>query len=176
MKRMSSSSRPQNLTLLLPQIDSVSSPSPIPVGVERRRRGGDRRSRAERRRSTRLPLSVAVRQEVLASPARSAELHLAQSLDVGLGGMRLVRSCAEGEPALPVHTPLRLAFQLPDERGLLEIAGEVVFDRMIDVQKSHRATGVSFGALPADAAARLQRFLQAAPESSPARGPATSRR
>jgi hypothetical protein len=47
---------------------------------------------------------------------------------------------------------------------------------MIDVQKSHRATGVSFGALPADAAARLQRFLQAAPESSPARGPATSRR
>jgi hypothetical protein len=97
----------------------------------------------------------------------SAELHLAQSSDLGLGGMRLWRRAAEGEPALPLATPLRLAFQLPDDGQLLEVAGEVVFDRQTVSSEngaasgsSYRATGVRFSALPAEVLTRLRSFLE----------------
>ena len=118
-----------------------------------------RRARADRRLSQRLPVSVAVRQEVVATQAHPAELHLAQSSDLGLGGMRVWRSCSIDEPMLPRHTPLRLAFQLPDDGNVLEVAGEVVFDRSLP-SSSVRATGVRFAPLPDDVRVRLQTFLK----------------
>lgn len=125
------------------------------------RRGSDRRSRGtDRRTSPRQPLSVAVRQEVVATPEQPAELHLAQSSDLGIGGMRLWRRCDVDDPVLPQHTPLRLAFQLPDDGQLLEVAGEVAFERVAQDGSTVRATGVRFDRLPDAVRLRLQSFLK----------------
>ncbi len=133
--------------------------SALPTLVERRR------SRAERRSTHRRQLVVAVRQEVVATPATRAELHLAQSSDLGLGGMRLLRHCSTDEPELPIRTPLRLAFQLPDDMQLLEVDGEVVFDRAPPrsddaTSPTYRATGVRFSEVPAEVLSRLRTFLE----------------
>jgi 23S rRNA (cytosine1962-C5)-methyltransferase len=100
---------------------------------------------------------VAVRQEVVATPEQPAELHLAQSSDLGIGGMRLWRRCDVDDPVLPQHTPLRLAFQLPDDGQLLEVAGEVAFERVAQDGSTVRATGVRFDRLPD--AVRLRRDI-----------------
>lgn len=130
-------------------------------GLGHDRRSSDRRQRgADRRSSPRQPLSVAVRQEVLATAEHPAELHLAQSSDLGLGGMRLWRRCDEKDPVLPQHTPLRLAFQLPDDGQVLEVAGEVAFERPAPDGSTVRATGVRFEDLPDSVRVRLQSFLK----------------
>lgn len=139
---------------------SVAAPAePLQLPVERRR------SRAERRTSQRRPVVVAVRQEVVGTPAMKPELHLAQSSDLGLGGMRVWRHCSVDEPELKVHTPVRLAFQLPDDMQLLEVDGEVVFDRSPGAagepdRPSYRATGVRFSEVPAEVLTRLRSFLE----------------
>ncbi len=135
--------------------------APATSSANHERRSADRRQRgADRRGSQRLPLSVAVRQEVVATSEHPAELHLAQSSDLGLGGMRLLRHCDAHEPPLPQHTPLRLAFQLPDDGQLLEVAGEVAFDRPPQDGSAYRATGVRFADLPVPVRERLRTFLK----------------
>ena len=130
-------------------------------GLGHERRSSDRRTRgADRRRSPRQPLSVAVRQEILAPPEHPAELHLAQSSDLGLGGMLLWRRCDAADPVLPQHTPLRLAFQLPNDGDVLEVAGEVAFERAAPDGSTVRATGVRFEQLPEPVRLRLLSFLK----------------
>lgn len=144
-----------------PQRDSAESASSSSHGLGRERRSSDRRQRgADRRSSPRQPLSVAVRQEILATPQNSAELHLAQSSDLGLGGMLLWRRCEPEDPVLPQHTPLRLAFQLPDDGQVLEVVGEVAFERAPADGSTVRATGVRFEGLPDSVRLRLQSFLK----------------
>lgn len=127
-----------------------------------------RRSRAERRNDQRLPLVVAVRQQVVPSPTsdapalpRQSLLMLAQSSDLGLGGMRLWRRCSQDDPVLPTHTPLQLAFELPGEDDIVELRGEVVFDETPAQRQDFRATGVRFFDLSDADRARLERFLAA---------------
>lgn len=138
---------------------------PVPI-IERRR------SRAERRHDQRLPLVVAVRQQVVPSAApvpaagapalpRQSLLMLAQSSDLGLGGMRLWRRCSQDDPVLPIHTPLQLAFELPGEDDIVELRGEVVFDETPAQRQDFRATGVRFFELSDADRARLERFLAA---------------
>lgn len=109
---------------------------------------------------------MAVRQEVVATAKTPAELHLAQSSDLGLGGMRVWRYCGVDEPELEEHTAVRLAFQLPDETELLEVEGEVVFDRSpgqadaVEKSSSYRATGVRFSVVPDEVLSRLRTFLE----------------
>src|SRR5262245_27389142 len=120
-----------------------------------------RRSRTERRHSQRFPFVVAVRQQVIgdAMLAVGHGVHLAQSSDLGMGGMRIWRRCDRTEPALPMHTPLQLIFELPDGGELLELRGEVVFDEVYSHSETFRATGVRFSELSAESAERLQGFL-----------------
>ncbi len=118
-----------------------------------------RRSRTERRSSQRQPLRVAVRQLVMGMAAQPS-IALAQSSDLGLGGMRVWRRCSAGDPVLPAHTPLELAFELPGTRELVELRGEVVFDEEQGEGSEYRATGVRFFDLPADMLERLRGFLQ----------------
>lgn len=114
----------------------------------------------------RRPVVVAVRQEVVGTPSSKPELHLAQSSDLGLGGMRVWRHCGADEPELKEHTPVRLAFQLPDDLQLLEVDGEVVFDRSPgpadreEHRPSYRATGVRFSEVPDEVLSRLRTFLK----------------
>lgn len=125
-----------------------------------------RRSRTERRSSQRQPLRVAVRQLVLSPDSDAAappSLALAQSSDLGLGGMRLWRRCSADDPALPVHTPVELAFELPGTRELVELRGEVVFDEPQGEGREYRATGVRFFELPAELHERLRGFLKDPP-------------
>ncbi len=127
-----------------------------------------RRSRTERRSSQRQPLRVAVRQLVLhpdsdPDAAVPPSLALAQSSDLGLGGMRLWRRCSADDPALPVHTPVELAFELPGTRELVELRGEVVFDEPQGEGREYRATGVRFFELPAELQERLRGFLKDPP-------------
>jgi c-di-GMP-binding flagellar brake protein YcgR len=142
---------------LEPQLAPTEPPSETPA--ERRR------SRADRRRAPRRQVVVAVRQEVVGSPVAKPELHLAQSSDLALGGMRVWRHCGVDEPELKEHTTVRLAFQLPDDLQLLEVDGEVVFDRSPaapgeESRPSYRATGVRFSAVPDEVLARLRTFLE----------------
>lgn len=101
----------------------------------------------------------------MATSATPAELHLAQSSDLGLGGMRVWRRCTADEPELPMNTAVRLAFQLPDDGQLLEVGGEVVFDRSSSSPESEvsgqgcRATGVRFSEVPEAVLTRLRTFL-----------------
>lgn len=127
-----------------------------PLGGGRAER---RRSRTERRSSQRQPLRVAVRQLVMGSAAQPS-LALAQSSDLGLGGMRVWRRCSASDPVLPVHTPLELAFELPGTRELVELRAEVAFEEAQDEGREYRATGVRFFELPADMLERLRGFLQ----------------
>lgn len=125
-----------------------------------------RRSRTERRSSQRQPLRVAVRQLVInpdSDAAAPPSLALAQSSDLGLGGMRVWRRCSTDDPALPVHTPVELAFELPGTRELVEIRGEVVFDEPQGEGREYRATGVRFFELPAELQERLRGFLKDPP-------------
>ena len=125
-----------------------------------------RRSRTERRSSQRQPLRVAVRQLVISPDADAAappSLALAQSFDLGLGGMRVWRPCSAEDPALPVHTPVGLAFELPGTRELVELRGEVVFDEPQGEGREYRATGVRFFELPAELQERLRGFLKDPP-------------
>ena len=144
---------------LNPEIAPPACPEPPQKPVERRR------SRAERRQTQRRPVVVAVRQEVVGTPAGKPELHLAQSSDLGLGGMRVWRHCGADEPELAEHTAVRLAFQLPDDLQLLEVDGEVVFDRSPAAsgepdRPSYRATGVRFSEVPDEVLTRLRSFLE----------------
>ena len=135
-------------------------PSPPfgPVGGERRR------TRSERRHSQRFPFVVAVRQQVIGDAGLEVEhgVHLAQSSDLGMGGMRVWRRCSRTEPPLPLHTALQLMFELPDGGKLLELRGEVVFDEVYSQSETFRATGVRFAELPEDVARRLEGFLSMA--------------
>lgn len=92
-------------------------------------------------------------------------MHLAQSSDLCLGGMRVWRHCGTDEPELPQRTPVRLAFQLPDDGELLEVDGEVVFDRSPSPSgdpsaQTYRATGIRFSAVSEEVLARLRSFLE----------------
>jgi hypothetical protein len=115
--------------------------------------------RADRRLSLRKSVVLAVRQEVVGPSVGPVlfPLLLGQSADLSLGGMRIQRRCSVDDPELPVHTPLCLTFQLPDTGDLLELRGEVVFDR----PTSHdcRTTGVRFFDLPEEVAERLRDYL-----------------
>jgi hypothetical protein len=117
-----------------------------------------RRSRTERRSSQRLPLRVAVRQLVM-GPAADPIIALAQSSDLGLGGMRVWRRCSADDPILPVHTPLELAFELPGTHEFVELRGEVVFDEAQGEGHEYRATGVRFSDIPTEMLDRLRGFL-----------------
>jgi hypothetical protein len=133
--------------------------SDVPVPQPDAPRPERRRSRTERRSSQRQPLRVAVRQLVISPPS----LALAQSSDLGLGGMRVWRRCSADDPALPVHTPVELAFELPGTRELVELRGEVVFDEPQGEGREYRATGVRFFELPAELQERLRGFLKDPP-------------
>jgi hypothetical protein len=121
-----------------------------------------RRSRSERRSFQRQPLRVAVRQLVMGSAATPA-IALAQSSDLGLGGMRVWRRCSADDPVLPVHTPLELAFELPGTRELVELRGEVVFDEAQGDGREYRVTGVRFSDVSTEMLERLRGFLQNRP-------------
>ncbi len=139
-----------------PDRSSVKSPdAPLPDSARPERR----RSRTERRSSQRLPLRVAVRQLVMGAEAISISA-LAQSSDLGLGGMRVWRRCGADDPALPMHTPLELAFELPGTHELIELRGEVVFDEAQGEGHEYRATGVRFSDVPTELLDRLRGFLQ----------------
>ncbi len=131
--------------------------SPPPLDGSRPER---RRSRTERRSSQRLPLRVAVRQLVMGGPEALPIIALAQSSDLGLGGMRVWRRCGANDPELPLHTPLELAFELPGTHELIELRGEVVFDEAQGEGAEYRATGVRFSDVPTELLDRLRGFLQ----------------
>ena len=140
--------------------------SDVPVPQPDAPRPERRRSRTERRSSQRQPLRVAVRQLVISPDSDAAappSLALAQSSDLGLGGMRVWRRCSADDPALPVHTPVELAFELPGTRELVELRGEVVFDEPQGEGREYRATGVRFFELPAELQERLRGFLKDPP-------------
>ena len=133
-------------------------PGPQPDAARPERR----RSRTERRSSQRQPLRVAVRQLVM-GPEAQPIIALAQSLDLALGGMRVWRRCSVDDPALPMHTPLELAFELPGTRELIELRGEVVFDEAQGEGQEYRATGVRFSDVPTELLDRLRGFLHDEP-------------
>lgn len=125
-----------------------------------------RRSRTERRSSQRQPLRVAVRQLVMNQDRDAAEppsLALAQSSDLGLGGMRLWRRCGADDPVLPARTLVELAFELPGTRELVELRGEVVSDEPQGEGREYRATGVRFFELSPEVQQRLRTFLKDPP-------------
>jgi hypothetical protein len=131
--------------------DPLAAPSAVPV--ERRR------SRSERRAWQRLPVRVAVRQQVKGNQA----VLLAQSSDLGLGGMRLWRRSSEKEPELSAHTEVELAFELPGSSDLLTVRGEVIFDEAQGEGGVLRATGVRFCGLSEPEQTRLREFLTRPP-------------
>ena len=67
--------------------------------------GERRRVRLDRRSHSRLPLRVAVRQQILSREPLFG-VALAQSSDVGLGGMRIWRRCEPSEELLSIGTEL----------------------------------------------------------------------
>lgn len=143
--------------------DQPQAPRPTPtsgLSTETSELPGDRRrSRTDRRLSLRRSVVVAVRQEVVGPSAGPVifPLLLGQSADLGLGGMRIQRRCGDDDPELPVHTPLCLSFQLPDTGDMIELRGEVVFDR--PTSRDCRTTGVRFFDLPDEIADRLRDYL-----------------
>jgi len=120
--------------------------------------GERRRVRLDRRSHSRLPLRVAVRQQVLHREPLFG-VALAQSSDVGLGGMRIWRRCEPDEELLPVGTELLVSFELPGTDGLLELPCSVAFDEAQGRNRDYRMTGVSFSALSVAQEAQLTRFL-----------------
>ena len=88
---------------------------------------------------------------------------LAQSSDLGLGGMRLWRRCSADDPVLPAHTLVELAFELPGTRELVELRGEVVSDEPQGEGREYRATGVRFFELSPEVQQRLRTFLKDPP-------------
>lgn len=125
-----------------------------------------RRSRSERRAWQRLPVRVAVRQQVLGENQGPSVL-LAQSSDLGLGGMRIWRRSSEQDPDLRAHTEVELAFELPGTTDLLTVRGEVVFDAPGDPEQGGagrlRATGVRFCGLSEREQELLREFLTKVP-------------
>ena len=128
-------------------------PPALPVNVAERRR-----VRLDRRSHTRLPLRVAVRQQVLRGQPLFG-VALAQSSDVGLGGMRIWRRCEPSEELLAIGTELLLSFELPGTDGLLELPCVVAFDEAQGRNRDYRMTGVSFASLSVEQEAQLTQFL-----------------
>jgi hypothetical protein len=127
----------------------VSMPS---LGSERRR------VRLDRRSHSRLPLRVAVLQQIVSGQPLFG-VALAQSSDVGLGGMRVWRRCDPKEELLPIGTELLLSFELPGGAGLLELPCLVAFDEAQGKSRDYRMTGVSFSSLTPEQEAALKHFL-----------------
>ena len=117
-----------------------------------------RRVRLDRRSHSRLPLRVAVRQQVVSSEPLFG-VALAQSSDVGLGGMRVWRRCDPKEELLPIGTELLVSFELPGGVGLLELPCTVAFDEAQGKNRDYRMTGVSFLSLTVEQEAALKHFL-----------------
>ena len=120
--------------------------------------GERRRVRLDRRSHSRLPLRVAVRQQVVSSEPLFG-VALAQSSDVGLGGMRVWRRCDPKEELLPIGTELLVSFELPGQGELLELPCTVAFDEAQGKNRDYRMTGVSFSSLTLDQEAALKNFL-----------------
>ncbi len=122
---------------------------PFPVFIDRRQAASDRRG------TGRLPFVASVRHQVVPGPERVA---LGLSANLGLTGMKVMRPAA-GEPDLPSHTPLHLAFELPDGGDLVEVAALVVFDRPRSEDSRFRVTGLRFARLVPQVETRIQAFL-----------------
>lgn len=110
-----------------------------------------RRSQVDRRGARRHPFVAAVRASL------GQGVSLGQAANLGMTGMLVQRTWGPTEETWPQNTVMRLRFELPDGGDLLELAGEVVFDR-----PGGRCftTGVRFGEMPVEAAARLRSFLE----------------
>jgi len=120
--------------------------------------GERRRVRLDRRSHSRLPLRVAVRQQVLSREPLFG-VALAQSSDVGLGGMRIWRRCEPSEELLSIGTELLISFELPGGAALLELPCTVAFDEAQGRNRDYRMTGVSFSSLSVEQEDQLTRFL-----------------
>jgi hypothetical protein len=107
-----------------------------------------RRSPSERRRGRRVRFVASVLKRV------GDETALALSQDLGESGMQLRR--VAGVTYLP-RTPMMLTFELPGERELIRVRGEVVFER--SAGSSWQITGVRFEDLSDADRARINRFL-----------------
>ena len=127
--------------------------------------GERRRVRLDRRSHSRLPLRVAVRQQVVGREPLFG-VALAQSSDVGLGGMRIWRRCEPAEELLSTGTELLLSFELPGSAELLELPCLVAFDEAQGRNRDYRMTGVSFASLSPEQEQLLLRFLNQ-PEHHP---------
>jgi hypothetical protein len=106
-----------------------------------------RMSPGERRRGRRAPFVASVKQSV----GRDTQLALAQ--DLGELGMQLRR--LPGPAYLP-RTPLTLTFELPDGGELIQVRGQVAFER---AEGNWQTTGVRFEAISLADRARIARFL-----------------
>lgn len=106
-----------------------------------------RQASSQRRQGERTPFVASVRQ----AAAGSVRLALAQ--DLGASGIKLRR--AEGPP-LPPATPVYLTFELPDGQGLLELDGEVVYERL---DGNRQFQGIRFSPPPGASHARLTRYV-----------------
>ena len=109
-----------------------------------------RRGLRDRRRALRAPLVVAV------AKRSEGRWHLAQSADIGTDGLGL--RYLGGEVAYLPRTEVDIELQLPGSPSTLRLQAEVVFDRAAG---EYRSVGLRFGALPADAQARIEAFVAA---------------
>jgi c-di-GMP-binding flagellar brake protein YcgR len=107
-----------------------------------------RRAERERRGIERVRATFAVKM------VADGGVVLAQCEDVGTTGITLRR--AGGQP-VPVGTPIKICFSLPDDRTVLTAYGEVVTDRSAGY---FRRTGLRFSRISPEASRRLSAFFE----------------
>lgn len=106
-----------------------------------------RRSSSERRRATRIPFIVAVKQRV------GSDVRLGLALNLGLGGIAL-RS-APGE-LLKTRTVVQLSFDLPDGGDRVCITGIVMFSKQCG---AFGTSGIKFESIAPEVHCRIQCLL-----------------
>jgi len=107
-----------------------------------------RRAERERRGIERVRTTFAVKM------VADGRIVLAQCEDVGTTGITLRR--AGGQP-VPVGTPIKICFALPDDRAVLTAHGEVITDRSAGY---FRRTGLRFSRISPEASRRLAAFFE----------------
>lgn len=104
----------------------------------------------EKRRSRRLRAEIPVRYRLPGEPAFT--LARATGVDMSLGGVRLL---LEGSPGVGARLDMRI--DLPGTGKALDVAGEVVWQRMIAGGACE--AGVKFGGLTAEDASAFTDFV-----------------
>lgn len=116
----------------------------------------DERRKTERRRGPRIPVSIWVEE------TKGEDLYFHRAGNLSIGGVYFERTIPH-----PIGTQVRLKFELPDDKGIIETVGEVV---STPTDPTGLGAGIKFVELDAMEERLIREYIDQLVDEEPAEG------